>query len=107
MTLDQALSQLIEYGDDIESAYVVLASHRERTLMPFKLSKSHLIKVLAKFLKGDITSDDLSLWATIVDNQSNIDSHEIEDYLFALNNEEMMGDITKETIARMYTLLSE
>lgn len=105
MTYEQALSQLITYGDNINNAYLILAKQPTINVLPLRATKSHLKNVLTKFLNNAIDDDDLTLWAAIIENQQAIDSYEIEDFLYALNNCELMGEISKESITKMLTLL--
>lgn len=105
MTFEQALSQLITYGEQIDHAYLILAKQPAINVLPLRATKQHLKNVLNKFLNNDIDDDDLTLWAAIIDNQQAIDSHEIEDFLYALASSELMGEISQTSIQKMIKLL--
>ena len=105
MNFEKALSELITYGTKIEDAYMVIASNQQNLQLPLRITKQHLQHVLALYIGQEITDDDLSLWATVVDNQSAIDTSDIEGFLFALVNSEQMGEISAFSIERMLSLL--
>lgn len=105
MTYQQALIQVLTYGQDIQSAFSVIASQQNNNMLPLRATKQHLTDVLNRVLCGELNDDDIELWATVVDNQAAIDSSEIEDYLFAITNHDMMGDMCKNTIEKMLKLL--
>lgn len=105
MTFEQALSQIITYGEQIDMAYLVLAKQPCLDVLPLRATKQHLKHTLNKFMNHEIDDDDLTLWATIIDNQQAIDSFEIEDFLYALNNSELMGEINQASIEKMIRLL--
>lgn len=106
MTFDQALNQLMCYGDKLSEAYQVLACDASNAFSTRCLSKQHLATVLKLYLSQQIDDDDLTLWAQIIENQAAIDTYEVEDYLYALTNAEMMGEVSHDTITKMVNLLT-
>ncbi|ATD01403.1 MULTISPECIES: hypothetical protein [Pseudoalteromonas] len=105
MTYEQALNQLITYGSDINNAYRVLAQQTQQKILPLKVYKQHLKHALNLYISAQIDDDDLTLWATVLINQTAIDTNEIDDFLFALTNDDMMGGISPASIKKMYSLI--
>mgnify|MGYP003885531725 CR=1 FL=1 len=53
----------------------------------------------------EISVDDLEEWAGFIEFCDDIDATAIEDYLYALSNPELMGEISKEKARQMIDLL--
>ncbi len=103
----EVLKQIVRSGDKREFAYSVLAS------LPFdsevelvKVTKEDLANVLNKFLLNEITADDLELWANFIECRNDLNYAEIEDYIYALANPVLVGEIDIIKISKMVQLLN-
>ncbi|WP_432473054.1 hypothetical protein [Amphritea sp. HPY] len=108
MDRTESLSQIISFGPHREEAFDRLFDHS--TGSEFELviaSQELLLGVLQKYIAGTISTDDLEEWAMFVECRDDIDHSAIEDYVYALANPDLMGDIDMETITRMAELLNE
>lgn len=101
-----ALIQVVRFGDQRELAYLTLAR------LPFDSSaelltvtKDDVIFVLNKFLAKEITADQLEEWANFIECREDLAITEIEDFIYALANPELMGEIGTSTIDTMLKLL--
>lgn len=88
-----------------EDAMLALAKLPQTEVAPFVVSVNLLDDVLTRFLTNKMSDDDLSFWATIVEQRSDIDATNIEGFVYSLSNDELMGGITIERITRMRQLL--
>ncbi len=102
----EALLHILSYHDDWDDAIAYLLSSTEECV-PIAASKTALIQVLSKYVSGAICSDDLEEWAGFIEMSDDIDHSAIEDYLYALSNPELMGEITVDKASQMIELLSE
>lgn len=108
MNREDALKQIISFGPDLDEAYSVVLSHPlSRDNEVVVASRQSLAVVLRKYLADEIAVDDLEEWTMFVDCRDDVDCSPIEDYVYALTNPELMGDISKEKAAAMVELLAE
>ena len=103
----EVLKQIVRSGDKREFAYSALAS------LPFdsevelvKVTKEDLANVLNKFLLNEITADDLELWANFIECRNDLNYAEIEDFIYALANPVLVGEIDIIKISKMVQLLN-
>ncbi|MDP4985069.1 hypothetical protein [Pseudoalteromonas tunicata] len=68
------------------------------------VDKNILCDVLTLYLNQQITDEDLKDWAAFVECNDEINCTLIEDFIFALANNEMIGGINSNSIALMLTL---
>lgn len=101
-----ALLQILSYHDDWDDAIAYLLSSTEEC-EPVIASKLALIQVLTKYTSGVISADDLEEWAGFIELSDDIDHTAFEDYLYALSNPELMGEITTEKARQMIELLKD
>lgn len=101
-----ALHQILSYHDDWDDAIAYLLSSTEEC-DSIVASKPALILVLRKYVSGAISADDLEEWAGFIELTDDIDHSVIEDYLYALSNPELMGEITIDKALQMIELLSD
>ena len=105
MDLQQALQILAESGSEREKAYAVLADSDGTDSI--KISLIHVNRVLTQFVTGEIDQDDLEDWAMLLDARDEFECNVVEDYLYALNNPELMGGISHTTVSAMAELLKQ
>lgn len=103
----EALIQIVRFGEKRELAYSALAS------IPFdsevalvKVTKEDLANVLNKFLRSEITADELELWANFIECRDDLNYAEIEDYIYAVANPVLVGEIDIMKINKMIKLLN-
>ncbi|BBB26696.1 hypothetical protein [Amphritea japonica] len=104
----ESLSQIINFGEHREQAYscLVRASH-ESVNEQVGVTKQQLLAVLNRYIVGDICTDDLEEWAMFVECRDDINHSAIEDYIYALSNPMLMGEIDKDKIVQMAQLLTD
>lgn len=101
-----ALLQILCYHDDWDDAIAYLLDSTEEC-QPVVASKAYLIQVLTKYTSGELSADDLEEWAGFIELSDDIDHSAIEDYLYALSNPELMGEITIDKALQMIDLLDD
>lgn len=101
-----ALLHILSYHDDWDDAIAYLLNSTE-VCEPIVASKPVLFQVLSKYVSGLISADDLEEWAGFIELSEDIDHSVIDDYLYALSNPELMGDITIDKALQMIELLGE
>lgn len=103
----EALKQIIRFGDERELAYSALATFPlDGQVELVKVTKDDLVYVLHKFLLKEITADDLELWANFIECRDDLNYAEIEDYIYALANPVLVGEIDGIKINKMVRLLN-
>ncbi|WP_239997990.1 hypothetical protein [Photobacterium phosphoreum] len=109
MNKQQALTQILTFGPQRDAAFSVFVSADiEPNEVPFEVSRQHLIMVLEQYLADEIDADDLEQWANLINFRTDIDGSDIEGYLYALANPEMMGNNdNKANILRMLAVLTQ
>ncbi|ASD69703.1 hypothetical protein [Pseudoalteromonas piscicida] len=103
MNKQQALAEFVTFGPRKEQALTILLS--DNSAVSLAISKAMLNVVLAKYLSGEIDEDDLESWAGFVELRDEVDCTLVEDYLYALNNPELMGGINLDSIGNMMKLI--
>ena len=64
-----------------------------------KIDTQSMIFVLTKYIKGDISTDELEEWANLVECRDDIEIPSlIQEFIFELANPEINGDITKKKV---------
>lgn len=64
-----------------------------------KIDTQSMIFVLTKYIKGDISTDELEEWANLVECRDDIEIPSlIQKFIFELANPEINGDITKKKV---------
>jgi hypothetical protein len=104
----ESLNQIITFGELREEAFTELVKFgydNDKTKL-FELSDEILGDVLAKYISGSISEDDLEEWANFIECRDDINFSKLEGYIYALANPEIMGDISKNKIAQMLQVLT-
>ncbi len=105
MTITEALDVLARCGRGQDDAFHVLAGNDSQEVLP--VTPEHVASVLMRFAAGEISQDDLEDWAMLLEARDEFDCGSVEDYLYALNNPELMGGISIQTVASMAELLQD
>jgi len=107
MIRTEALRQIVSFGENRDLAYVALAC------LPFdcdvellEISRLDLTLVLNKFLAHEISADDLEMWANFIECRDDLKYEAIEDFVYALANPELVGDLDEISIEKMVQLLN-
>mgnify|MGYP000462877082 CR=1 FL=1 len=101
-----ALEQIITLGGDLNNAYSALLSHGiDGNAEVFIVTPAMLDHALTQYLQGHISADDLGDWADFIECRDDVDYSQIEGFIYALTNPDLMGEITKATMTRMQILL--
>ncbi|MBU2965605.1 hypothetical protein Q4508_09330 [Amphritea sp. 2_MG-2023] len=103
----ESLHQILSFGERREQAFSCLAAMSKADSQPVVATEQHLTLVLGKYLAAEITADDLEEWALFIDCRADIHAEAIEDYVYALANPSLMGEISEANIGKMLKLLIE
>lgn len=108
MNRTEALQQIITFGDLRDVAFTELVKFGfDSDVEHFVLDHKVLLDVLARYISGSISGDDLEEWANFVECRDDINYLAVEDYLYALANPEIMGNISQAKIKQMLVVLKE
>lgn len=110
MSIDktEALLQIITFHANRDDAISYLLSCPwDAEFEPVVASKSVLLGVLKQYVTERISADDLEEWAIFIECRDDIDYSAIEDYVYALSNPSLMGEISQAKVVQMVELLEE
>ncbi|WP_462160173.1 hypothetical protein [Pseudoalteromonas sp. GB56] len=103
----EALEQIVTFGIDKDKAYSELVKYPyDSEKEYFVVSKVILEKVLNLYLTEKISSDELEQWANFVECRNDLNYEQVEDYIYALTNPFLVGEISKTKIAKMIQVLT-
>ncbi len=106
MNRAESLHQIITFGKQRDEAFMSLVKlGYDHDAEPFSLTTAVLTEVLSLYMADAISADDLEEWANFVETRDDINGQAIEGYIYALAEPEVMGDITKNNIRQMLTVL--
>jgi len=106
MNRQQALQQIITFGEQRDATVSALAKFGwDPSIEVISVDSHTLIVVLTKYMSGEIDADDLEFWANFIECRDELDYTDIEGYIYALADPELMGDISSATIEKMLTVL--
>ncbi|MBN3561084.1 hypothetical protein [Aliamphritea spongicola] len=105
MEILAALQVLAVYGEQQDQAFEALIDSQDGAL--HLVSLKDVYTVLDRYLSGSLTEDDLEDWAMLLDSRDEFDCSTVEDYIYALNNPDLMGGISHSAIATMADLVRE
>ncbi|KIO37614.1 hypothetical protein [Shewanella sp. cp20] len=107
MNRTEALEQIVTFGTDRENAYSALAKYGfDSEVEYFVVSKSVLESVLTMYLTDQITADELEQWANFVECRADLNYEAIEDYIYAIANPYLVGEINKDKMRKMVQVLN-
>jgi len=107
MSRIEALRQIVRFGENRDLAYVALARFPfDRDVELLEVSKLDLILALNMFLANEITADDLEMWANFIECREDLNYEEIEDYIYALANPELVGELDLIKIKKMVQFIT-
>lgn len=95
------LNKLINFDDDIDSVNAKLATFGWDSNEDFViLKKQHLLKVLNKFLNGEIDQNDIVGWAEAIECREDIgfdleNKNMLSQIIFDLANPGVVGELSK------------
>ncbi len=108
MNRTEALHQIITFGKQRDKAFTKLVNFSyDSDIEHFALEHKILADVLAMYINCSISGDDLEEWANFVECRDDINYLAVEDYIYALANPEIMGDISQTKINQMLIVLKE
>jgi len=106
MNRQQALQQIISFGEERDAAVSTLAKFGwDPSFEVISVDSHALMIVLIKYMSGDIDADDLELWANFIECRDELEYSDIEGYIYALADPEQMGGISLDNIEKMLTVL--
>lgn len=106
MNRQQALQQIISFGEERDAAVSTLAKFGwDPSFEVISVDSHALMIVLTKYMSGVIDVDDLELWANFIECRDELEYSDIEGYIYALADPEQMGGISLDNIEKMLTVL--
>jgi hypothetical protein len=107
MNRAQALAEFITFGKHKDDAIGIIISANEAEPTPcYAVTLENLLDVLKRCLAGEISLDDLELWANVIESRTDIDYSAVEGVIYALSNSEQMGELDSDKVAKLVELLS-
>lgn len=107
VTRKQALINLVSYNEPIHSLVYALKAFgwdsRDELVI---LTPQHILSVIGRYLSGEVTADQLELWANTIEGREDIafdSQHEasINDAIHQLANPLLTEPISHESVARI------
>ena len=103
-----ALQELIEYRKKLSEIHEALAAYEwdlEEELV--QLERRHVVRVLQRFMDGDVSSDEIEEWANLIECRDDIGYHKVAEVLHILANPVITEELTHELAVRLINELKE
>ena len=102
-----ALEEIVTFGLHRNEAFLELVNYPfDSELELIKINNEILITVLKKYISNLISSNELEEWANFIECRDDINYEEVEGYIYALANPELMGEVSTKSISKMLQILS-
>lgn len=103
----ESLRQIITFGEFREKAFTELVKFGcDSETALFEINLKILAEILRMYISGFITADDLEEWANFIECRDDVNYSKIEDYIYAIANPEIMGEINVSKITQMLKVLT-
>ena len=96
-----ALDEFSRYGDNRFEAISVITSTPDTQGGVHTLTQDVFCQVLQRVIDGEIDIDELELWANVVESRQDIDESAVEGAIYALSNNEQMGELSTSTLKKL------
>lgn len=94
--LEQARAELKTYPWDIPEALL-------------SLDASDIVSILARFLQGDLTAEDVEQWADALETREDVECRDdqVKETLFELANPDLTEPLTRDRAIRLVAVLTQ
>ncbi|MBQ4832695.1 hypothetical protein J8L70_05520 [Pseudoalteromonas sp. MMG010] len=107
MNIKTALAEFVGFGDNKETAIgVIAATPSYGQDINYSVTTQEVIKVLERVVNNEIPLDDLLLWANVIESRDDIACGESEGVIYALSNDDQMGELTIAKLVQILHLLN-
>lgn len=96
-----ALDEFARFGDNRFEAISVISSTPDTQGGIYTLTQNVFCQVLQRVIDGEIDIDELELWANVVESRQDIDESAVEGAIYALSNNEQMGELSTSTLKKL------
>ncbi|RZF94617.1 hypothetical protein LY624_14230 [Pseudoalteromonas sp. N1230-9] len=99
-----ALDEFARFGENRFEAISIITSSPDNQGDVYIVTQDVFCQVLQRVIDGEIDIDELELWANVLESRQDIDESEVEGAIFALSNNEQMGELSKSTLKKLLEL---
>ncbi len=96
-----ALDEFARFGDNRFEAISVITSTPDTQGGIYTLTQNVFCQVLQRVIDGEIDIDELELWANVVESRQDIDESAVGGAIYALSNNEQMGELSTSTLKKL------
>ena len=96
-----ALDEFARFGDNRYEAISVITSTPDTQGGIYTLTQDVFCQVLQRVIDGEIDIYELELWANVVESRQDIDESAVEGAIYALSNNEQMGELSTSTLKKL------
>ena len=96
-----ALDEFARFGDNRYEAISVITSTPDTQGGIYTLTQDVFCQVLQRVIGVEIDIDVLELWANVVESRQDIDESAVEGAIYALSNNEQMGELSTSTLKKL------
>ncbi|MEQ5874465.1 hypothetical protein J3455_07840 [Pseudoalteromonas sp. NFXS39] len=100
-----ALGEFARFGDNRFEAISVITSTPDIQDDVYILTQEVFCQVLQRVINGEIDIDELELWANVLESRQDIDESAVEGAIYALGNNEQMGELSKSTLKKLLDVM--
>ena len=102
-----ALGEFARFGDNRFEAISVITSTPDIQDDVYILTQEVFCQVLQRAINGEIDIDELELWANVLESRQDIDESAVEGAIYALSNNEQMGELSKSTLKKLLDVMKQ
>ncbi len=99
-----ALDEFARFGENRFEAISIITSSPDNQGDVYIVTQDVFCQVLQRVIDGEIDIDELELWASVLESRQDIDESAVEGAVFALSNNEQMGELSKSTLKKLLEL---
>ncbi|MCF7501368.1 hypothetical protein [Pseudoalteromonas sp. L1] len=99
-----ALDEFARFGENRFEAISIITSSPDNQGDVYIVTQDVFCHVLQRVIDGEIDIDELELWANVLESRQDIDESAVEGAIFALSNNEQMGELSKSTLKKLLEL---
>ncbi|WP_405128161.1 hypothetical protein [Pseudoalteromonas sp. PB2-1] len=99
-----ALDEFARFGENRFEAIAIITSSPDNQGDVYIVTQDVFCQVLQRVIDGEIDIDELELWANVLESRQDIDESAVEGAIFALSNNEQMGELSKSTLKKLLEL---
>ena len=100
-----ALDEFARFGENRFEAISIITSSPDNQGDVYIVTQDVFCQVLQRVIDGEIDIDELELWANVLESRQDIDESAVEGAIFALSNNEQMGELSKSTLKKLLELI--